>query len=287
MENLQENENNDNNKNKIKDKLKYILYNVVAIIFIFTSIFSISLVLDLTVCDNLIKTIHIIVYFVFLIAGVICARFLYISLEKLKYARFTMYFGLTLYLICSYFAFNFFIRIGEEYKENACIIEQNINSRGGRYNKLLFKSGGVIEINDYELYDKVDVGGIVSVTLQKGVFGTPVCSFFDDNIITISDSSKIYSMRIDKSKSYYDNGLLCEEAGAYNVAHKYYNLSWEKGKNGYALWRLGRFYEEGLGVEKNLLTAYNMYFGALNNDCKIARKDANRVKGILKAMGYK
>lgn len=269
MENLQENEND-----KREHYANYSSYYGATTALIFCSIFFLIITIDSTLCDNTIKIIHYIVYFVIFIIGAIYSRIYYKRCDEKKYAKRLLYGGVTLCLVCSYFAFNYFIRFGEVYKENACIIAQ-----GRKFNKFLFKSGGVIEIYDYKLYDKVDVGGIVSITLQKGIFGAPVYVSYDT--ISLSDSTKIYSMKIDETKSYYDNGLLCEEAGAYYVAHNYYELSWEKGKNGYALWRLGRLYEDGLGVNKNYIYALKLYNQAIENNCSIANKDAQRIRRII------
>lgn len=275
---------------KRKYSIKSYLIAFFAMLILIFSLYALEFLQDETLCSEILKTTHKVIYWSVLVIGAILFKIYYYkskSFNEFKYYAAFMIYAVIACLVNSLFIFNYFFLEDDEYKEKACIIEQTIKGRGSGtlYSELLFKDGSVAVIGDNYFLDRVYVGGVISVTLQKGLFGYPVVVDYDT--IAVSDNSEIYSMKIDDSKSYYDNALLCDEAESYAVAHKYYKLSYEKGKNGYALWRIGRLYEEGLGVEKNLLTAYDMYMDAIYNGCKQARKDAKRVKLELRSMGYK
>lgn len=88
-----------------------------------------------------------------------------------------------------------------------------------------------------------------------------------DTYSTCTDIAKIYLYDFDKP--YYTKAL------------EWYKKSAERNNNWYSFSQLGKFYEEGLGVKKDLKEALKWYKKGLDDGDKKEQENIDRVKKIL------
>lgn len=173
--------------NKIKEKISKIfcLFVLFASLMIFAGFCNV--ILDETVCSTYYYWFSIIIFSIVLIILIFCLdKF---EREKKKINFFTEYKKLIiisilgiLYLIVP--ISNYFFREGKPYKVYAKIIKQYRSGRGGtsRQNKIQFNNGKVSTINDSEIYNNFKKGDSICITLQKGLWGTPVIVDYETGI---------------------------------------------------------------------------------------------------------
>ncbi|MBF0472455.1 MAG: caspase family protein [Nitrospirae bacterium] len=85
----------------------------------------------------------------------------------------------------------------------------------------------------------------------------------------IRDSNDTYNEGITDAASQYSRGVLAEFHHEYNKAFKWFKLSADQGNAG-AIFRLGKLYQDGLGVKKNLSKAISLFV----ESCKSGNADA-------------